>query len=145
MTVQAMVRNRTRRVITIDPDATIADACQLLKAERIGAVVVSSDGRRVAGILSERDIVRCLADQGANLLDQPVSGIMTREVQHCRLADKVVELLGRMTEGRFRHMPIVEDGVLIGMVSIGDIVKYRMEEMAREAEAMRDMIAGGVA
>jgi CBS domain-containing protein len=127
-------------LITIEPTADLAAAASLLAQHRIGAVVIRGAGGRLAGILSERDIVRTLAEQGAAALTVPVGQVMTREVETCGENDSVASLMERMTAGKFRHMPVVEQGQLIGLISIGDVVKQRVEEFERESEAMRDYI-----
>ncbi len=143
MNVETILAGKGRDVLTIAPDAVIADAVQLLGAKGIGAVVVSADGKMVAGILSERDIVHGLAEHGGALLDRRVDELMTRDVETCSGRDTDQEVLALMTERRFRHVPVVEDGVLVGIVSIGDVVKSRLDGIASEAEAMRDYISRG--
>ncbi len=143
MNVETILAGKGRDVLTIAPDATIADAVAVLKARRVGAAVVSIDGKSVAGILSERDIVHGLAEHGAEALDRRVDEFMTRDVMTCLGGDTDREVLALMTERRFRHLPVVEDGVLAGIVSIGDVVKSRLDEIATEAEAMRDYISRG--
>ncbi len=130
-------------IITIKPVATLAEAAKLLSERRIGAVVVSSDGRTPDGILSERDIVRQLGAHGSDVLSSPISEVMTRAVQTCRTGDDAMDILDRMTQGRFRHMPVVdEDGHMLGVVSIGDAVSGRLKELAAEKEALTGMIMG---
>lgn len=130
-------------IVTIAPDATLADAVRLLCDKRIGAVVVSSDGRRPEGILSERDIVRRLGETGLDLLETPVSATMTTPVKTCAIGDDAMSVLERMTAGRFRHMPVVDDtGAMIGLISIGDVVSGRLKELAAEKEALTGMIMG---
>jgi CBS domain-containing protein len=143
MNVETILAGKGRDVLTIAPDATIADAVAVLKARRVGAAVVSIDGKSVAGILSERDIVHGLAEHGAQALERRVDELMTRDVMTCVGGDTDREVLALMTERRFRHLPVVEDGVLAGIVSIGDVVKSRLDEIATEAEAMRDYISRG--
>ena len=143
MNVETILAGKGRDVLTIAPDATIADAVAVLKARRVGAAVVSIDGKSVAGILSERDIVHGLAEHGAQALARRVDELMTRDVMTCVGGDTDREVLALMTERRFRHLPVVEDGVLAGIVSIGDVVKSRLDEIATEAEAMRDYISRG--
>jgi CBS domain-containing protein len=127
-------------VATIAPGATVSEALVRLKEHNVGALVVSADRRTVAGILSERDVVRHLADEGAKLLDQPVSAVMTKNVHTCRPDDSIAELMSRMTDRRIRHLPVVVHGRLTGIVSIGDVVKDRVEEVEREAQALRAYI-----
>ena len=129
-------------VVTIKPDATVRELIALLARHNIGALVVSGDGSSVDGIVSERDVVRRLhEDEG--VVDLPVSAIMTSDVQTCSVEDSVHNLMKVMTEGRFRHLPVVEDGRLTGIVSIGDVVKHRLEELETEAHMLHDYIAGG--
>jgi CBS domain-containing protein len=127
-------------IIGIEPTADLAAAANLLAAHRIGAVVIRGAGGRLAGILSERDIVRALAEHGARALDLPVSQVMTREVETCGEDETVAEIMERMTGGKFRHMPVLSNGKLVGLISIGDVVKERVGEIEQETEAMRDYI-----
>ncbi len=142
MNVETILRNKGNWVATIRPDATVANAVDLLHRERIGAIVVSADGTSVDGILSERDIVIALAEDGADLLARPVADIMTRTVITCDPSDTVGDLMAEMTNRRIRHFPVVTDGRLIGIVSIGDLVKSRLDEVEFEASSMRSFIAG---
>ena len=142
MTVAHILAGKSGGIVTLAPGSSVRDALRLLAEKRIGTVVVSADGTSVEGILSERDIVRELAERGAEILSDPVDALMTSEVQTCTGSESVRRLLERMTEGRFRHMPVVEDGRLIGMVSLGDAVKYRLEEVRDERNALRDFVAG---
>ena len=142
MNVETILRNKGNRVATIRPDATVADAVGTLNRERIGALVVSEDGAGVDGILSERDIVMALADHGGDLLARSVSEIMTRTVITCDPEDSVGELMAEMTNRRIRHFPVVADGRLRGIVSIGDLVKNRLDEVEYEASSLRSFIAG---
>jgi len=141
MNVEAILRSKGRSVATIRPDATITAAVRELKTRGIGALLVSEDGKRLAGILSERDIVHALAEQGAGLLTQTVDSLMTRKVITCLPEDTVSDLMARMTQHRFRHLPVVKDGTLLGIVSIGDLVKNRIEEVEFEADSLRSFIA----
>ncbi|WCR11784.1 CBS domain-containing protein [Paracoccus stylophorae] len=130
-------------IITIRPEATLAEAAQLLAKQRIGAVVVSADGKTPDGILSERDVVRQMAKGEADMLSTPVSTVMTREVQTCKTGDDALAILERMTAGRFRHLPVVDDqGHMLGVVSIGDAVSGRLKELAAEKDALTGMIMG---
>ncbi|WP_370515080.1 CBS domain-containing protein [Paracoccus sp. S-4012] len=132
-----------RRVATVSPDTTLAEATAILAEKRIGALVVSSDGARPEGILSERDIVREIGRQGHTALDRPVREAMTAPIATCRTGDDALVILDRMTQGRFRHLPVVdEDGVMIGLVSIGDAVSGRLKELSAEKEALTGMIMG---
>jgi CBS domain-containing protein len=140
MTVKSILSNKGGDVITIDPNATLEAAIALLAERRIGAVVVLGPERRVIGILSERDIVRALAEKGAAALTTPLAQVMTRKVSTCTELDTVSEIMEQMTAGKFRHVPVVDQDRLVGIVSIGDVVKHRLGEMERESEALRDYI-----
>lgn len=130
-------------IITIKPGATLADAVSLLSELRIGAVVVSEDGETPTGILSERDIVRQLGKAGPDVLSLPISQVMTKSVQTCSTGEDALTILERMTEGRFRHLPVVdENGRMLGVVSIGDAVSGRLKELAAEKDALTGMIMG---
>ena len=120
--------------------ASLAEAIKVLAEKRIGAALILGADRRIAGIISERDIVRALAERGATVLGEPVSQTMTRKVETCNENETVATIMERMTAGKFRHMPVVDQGRLVGVVSIGDIVKHRVHEMERESVAMRDYI-----
>jgi CBS domain-containing protein len=146
MTVKAILSRKGNEVVMISPTATLFEAVKILDSCRIGAVVVAGADRRIQGILSERDIVRTLAHNiraagGCQLCDEPVEKVMTREVETCRQTDTVYDLMDRMTKGKFRHVPVIEDGRLAGMISIGDVVKHRLAEMASESNALREYIA----
>ena len=141
MNVETILRNKGNWVATIRPDATVGDAVDTLKRERIGAIVVSEDGEGVDGILSERDIVIALAEHGEDLLARSVGEIMTRTVITCDPTDSVGELMAEMTNRRIRHFPVVADGRLCGIVSIGDLVKNRLDEVEFEAQSLRSFIA----
>jgi CBS domain-containing protein len=142
MNVETILRNKGNRVTTIRSDATIADAVAILRRDGIGALVVSDDGGQVDGILSERDVVAALADDGAALLSRPIAEVMTRTVLTCEPQDTVAELMAEMTNRRIRHFPVVENGRLCGIISIGDVVKSRLDEIEFEADSMRSFIAG---
>ena len=142
MKIEAMLAEKGDRVATVRSDATIASVVRLLKLERIGALVVSDDGSAISGIISERDIVRGLAEHGEALLDMTVAEIMTSAVKTCRPDAKVTDVMTEMTRGRFRHMPVVEGGKLSGIISIGDVVKNRLEELETETHVLRDFIVG---
>jgi CBS domain-containing protein len=142
MNVETILRNKGNSVATIRPDATVAEAVDILNRKRIGALVVSEDGHGVDGILSERDIVIALAEHAADLLSRPVGEIMTRTVITCGPSDTVGELMAEMTNRRIRHFPVVAEGRLCGIVSIGDLVKNRLDEVEFEASSMRSFIAG---
>lgn len=140
MNVKTILATKGGDVVRIEPSATLKDAAALLAERRIGAVVILGAGERLAGILSERDIVRAVAESGPAALDLPVSQVMTRNVTTCGENETVASIMERMTSGRFRHMPVVEKDRLIGLISIGDVVKNRVEEIEAESEAMRDYI-----
>lgn len=143
MNVETILRNKGSWVATIRPDATIEEAVEVLRRERIGALVVSDDGDSVDGVLSERDIVNALARDGADLLERTVDEVMTRSVVTCEPNDSVGELMAEMTNRRIRHLPVLKDGRLYGIVSIGDVVKNRLDEVEFEANSLRSFIAGG--
>jgi len=138
MNVEGILRSKGASVVTIKPDATVADLVRGLREERIGAMVVSEDGRAVLGIVSERDVVRGLADRGPRVLEALVAELMTREVVACTPRDTVKQVMSEMTRRRIRHLPVVADGVLYGIVSIGDVVKNRLEEMETETNVLRE-------
>ncbi|MFK7937986.1 MAG: CBS domain-containing protein [Roseovarius sp.] len=129
-------------VITVTPDTEVSDAAKLLAERRIGGLVVSGDGTRADGILSERDIVRSLAMRGSACLQDKVRDLMTANPVCCSQQDSSDTVLSRMTDGRFRHMPVVHDGALVGIVTIGDVVKARMDELSMEKNALEGMIMG---
>ena len=128
-------------VATIEPAMATSDAVKELSRRRIGALVVTSADGKIAGIISERDIVRRLGEEGPSALARPVAEIMTTTVQTCTPEDTAFDLLGRMTQGRFRHMPVIADGRMQGILSIGDVVKARLEEIEAENAAMADMLS----
>jgi CBS domain-containing protein len=140
MTVKAILKAKGADVVTVAPDVSIAAASRRLAERRIGALVVQDADSRVIGILSERDIVVALAEHGAAALDEPVKQVMTRRVVSCELTETVSAVMERMTAGRFRHVPVIEDSRLIGIVSIGDIVKHRLDQIEGESAALRDYI-----
>jgi CBS domain-containing protein len=139
MTVRTILAAKGRDVVTIEPSATLAAAAELLAKKRIGAIVILGADRRIVGILSERDIVRAIAER-ADALGEPVSVVMTRSVSTCNETETVISVMERMSTGKFRHMPVVDQGRLVGMVSIGDVVKHRLHAMERDSAAMRDYI-----
>lgn len=141
MNVEAILSTKGRDVMTIAPDVSVLDASKLLSSKKIGALVVSEDGETPLGIISERDIVNSIGARGASVLNEKVDGLMTRDIRTCALGDTGDQVLSVMTERRFRHLPVVEGGKLCGIISIGDVVKIRLSEMTREAEAMREYIA----
>jgi CBS domain-containing protein len=130
-----------RQIITMKPTETVKTATEVLAKHRIGAVIVSSDGAIVDGILSERDIVRALGTRGASTLDLQVQDLMTAEVIGCHPEDTAISVLEKMTDGRFRHMPVVDAARMIGVISIGDVVKARITEVQSENAALTDMIS----
>ena len=140
MTVSIILAGKGREGVTIEPTASLAAAVALLAEKRIGAVLILGADRRITGILSERDIVRALAERGAAALDEQVSSAMTRRVSTCHDNETVATIMERMTAGKFRHVPVVDQGRLVGIVSIGDVVKHRLHEMERDSAAMRDYI-----
>jgi CBS domain-containing protein len=129
-------------VMTIAPDATVADAAAQLSARKIGSLVVSDDGKKAMGILSERDIVREVGKRGAGCLTEAVSEMMTKKLVTCDTHETADAVLQTMTNGRFRHMPVVEDGQMVGFITIGDVVKARLSELAMEKDALEGMIMG---
>jgi CBS domain-containing protein len=140
MNVKAILATKGGDTVSIEPTADLAAAAQLLSAHRIGAVVILGAGGRLGGILSERDIVRAISEHGAAALKLPVSQVMTRNVATCGEDDSIASIMERMTAGKFRHMPVLAKGELIGLVSIGDVVKQRVAEIEQESEALRDYI-----
>ncbi|MDH5798655.1 MAG: CBS domain-containing protein [Paracoccaceae bacterium] len=129
-------------IVTIAPSATITEAVELLSSKKIGALVVSRDGSAPVGILSERDIVRELGRRGPACLGETVEKMMTKDVINCSREDTADRILAQMTEGRFRHLPVVENGKMVGLISIGDVVKARLSELSMEKDALEGMIMG---
>ena len=129
-------------VMTIAPETPVSEAAARLSQEKIGCLVISEDGKSALGILSERDIVRELGRSGAGCLAQPVSELMTRALVDCSLDESADDVLTKMTVGRFRHIPICEGGQMVGLISIGDVVKARLSELAMEKTALEGMIMG---
>ena len=140
MTVRTILSAKGGEVVTIEPNASLATAAKRLAERKIGALVVIGAEHRVIGILSERDIVQELAAHGTAALQLPLTDIMTRNVTTCGIGDTISSVMERMTNGKFRHLPVVEQGRLAGLVSIGDVVKHRLKEMEREQSALRDYI-----
>ena len=140
MTVSIILAAKGRDVVSVEPNATLSSVVALLAERRIGAALVLGVDRRIVGIVSERDIVRAFAERGAAALDDPVSRIMTRRVSTCTEGETISSIMERMTEGKFRHLPVVDQGRVIGIISIGDVVKQRLHEMERDSAAMRDYI-----
>ncbi len=141
MTVAAMLSEKGREVVTTSAAASIAGAIDTLAEHKIGALVVVDENDRIAGIISERDVVRALAGQHGEILSAPISTVMTRAVVTCGEGETINEVMKRMTRGRFRHLPVVENGRLTGIISIGDVVRARIEQVEREADDMRAYIA----
>ena len=143
MLVQQILKSKpTQGVFTILPEASVSEAAQLLSSKRIGSLVVSKTGESADGILSERDIVRELGKRGQTCLTDKVSDMMTRKLVTCAPDDSAEWVLAKMTEGRFRHMPVLKDGKMVGLVTIGDVVKARLTEVAMENQALEEMIMG---
>lgn len=142
MQVAEILRSKGFDVATVQPNHTVADALNTMSEHNIGAVVVTSDGTAIDGIVSERDIVRALTGTPEHLLSQEVTTIMTRTVFTCTPTDRLHDLMSRMTDKRIRHLPVEIDGALGGIISIGDVVKHRVSELETEARAMEDYIQG---
>ncbi len=142
MSVSHILKSKGSDVITAKPQDHLRDIAQTLASKRIGAIVILSSSGKIEGIVSERDVVRCLAAEGAKALEVPVSKIMTKGVKTCNESDSEIELMALMTENRIRHLPVVDHGKLVGMISIGDVVKFRIEAIEREAADMKAYIAG---
>jgi CBS domain-containing protein len=140
MTVNDILSQKGNQVLTIEPAATLATAVQMLAQRRIGALVVTGADHRIVGIISERDIVRVLGEKGTAVLGAPVADVMTRKVVSCARNETIAEIMERMTGGKFRHVPVVEHGRLVGIVSIGDVVKARLSELEYEQDALREYI-----
>lgn len=140
MNVSAILADKGHDVVTIEPAATLAKAAQLLTEKRIGALLILGADHRLIGVISERDIVEALADRGSMALTEPVSQSMTREVATCTENEPTASLMEKMTTGRFRHLPVVDQDRLIGIVSIGDVVKHRLQQLEQESAAMHDYI-----
>ena len=143
MLVQQILNSKASNdVVTVAPGTLVRDAAQILADKRIGTVVISQTGTTADGILSERDIVRELANHGAGCLAKKVDDFMTTKLITCTRSDSADDVLHQMTEGRFRHMPVVEDGEMVGLITIGDTVKARLSELAMEKDALQGMIMG---
>jgi CBS domain-containing protein len=139
MTVRSILDTKGHDVESVEPGDKLSEAVRHLAQRKIGAVLVMT-GTRMEGILSERDIVRVLGEQGAGALDQPVSDVMTRRVVSCQPSDTVASIMEMMTLGKFRHLPVIEGGVVVGLISIGDVVKWRVQEYESEQEALTHYI-----
>lgn len=140
MTVSAILSVKGRDVVTIEPAATLIAATKLLAEKHIGALLILGADHQIAGILSERDIVRAIAKRGSGALDDLVSTAMTREVIICKETETIASIMDRMTVGKFRHLPVVDQNRVVGMISIGDVVKHRVHEIERDAAQMREYI-----
>ena len=141
MNVATILKQKGGKIVSIGPNTTLQEAANLLASERIGATLVLDGQDKILGIVSERDIVRAIAARGAGCLSMAVASVMTAPVKTCRASDTIDQLMAQMTSGRFRHVPVVEDGRLAGIVSIGDVVKFRIAETELEVTAIRDYIA----
>jgi CBS domain-containing protein len=139
MTVRAILDSKGHHILSVEPEAKLSAAVKILGERKIGAVLVMSKGR-IEGILSERDIVRVLSERGGNVLDEAVGEVMTRKVVSCRQSDTVAAIMETMTTGKFRHLPVVDGDRVVGLISIGDIVKWRVQEYENEQEALRQYI-----
>ena len=142
MSVSHILKSKGRDVITASANDKLKSIAEILATKRIGAIVILGSNNKIEGIVSERDVVRCLATEGAKALDIPVSKIMSKGVKTCSESDSETELMALMTDNRIRHLPVVDHGKLIGMISIGDVVKFRIEAIEREAADMKAYIAG---
>lgn len=140
MHVKNILSVKGSSVVSIEPTATLEIAVRTLAQHKIGALLVLGPDRRIIGILSERDIVRVLAEQGASALTQPLAQVMTRKVFTCSPSETISVIMERMTAGKFRHVPVIDQDQVVGVVSIGDVVKYRLQEMEHESAALRDYI-----
>jgi CBS domain-containing protein len=140
MHVKNILSVKGSNVVSIEPTATLETAVRTLAQHKIGALLVLGPDRRIIGILSERDIVRVLAEQGASALTQPLAQVMTRKVFTCSPSETISVIMERMTAGKFRHVPVIDQDQVVGVVSIGDVVKYRLQEMEHESAALRDYI-----
>lgn len=140
MNVKDILSLKGSQVLTIEPTATLAMAVKVLAQRRIGALVVTGADHRIVGIISERDIVRVLDERGTAVLDLPVAEVMTRKVVTCAQSETIADIMERMTGGKFRHVPVIEQGRLVGIVSIGDVVKARLGDLEHEQDAMREYI-----
>lgn len=143
MNVASILKVKGQAVTTARPDTTLLDITQKLAAKKIGAIVIVGESGRVAGIISERDVIRAIAERGVSALTIPVAEVMTRNVIVCHKTQPVDELMELMTQGRFRHLPVIDDDSLVGIVSIGDVVKNHIAEVEMEVSAMRGYLATG--
>ena len=143
MNVATILKLKGRSVSTARPDCSLLEVASKLHAKRIGAIVVVGDNGQVAGIISERDVIRAIAEGGVTALQRPISDVMTADVVSCQEASMLDELMELMTQGRFRHLPVMEDGALVGIISIGDVVKNHVAEVEKEATSMRNYLSTG--
>ncbi|MFO1071782.1 MAG: CBS domain-containing protein [Geminicoccaceae bacterium] len=143
MIIDVILSSKGREVSIVAPGTPVAEVVQRMRNERIGALVVSTDGRTIKGIISDRGVMHAIADHGVGVMQQPIEAIMAQQVVTCRPTDPVGAIMGLMTERRIRHIPVVDsDGQMCGIISIGDVVKNRLDAVQREAEAMREYISG---
>ena len=143
MKVATILKDKGAKVTTLEGDTSLEDAIKALAQHRIGAVVILDAQEHIAGVFSERDAVRAISEEGADALRRPISDLMTRKVISCSREDSLDQVLEQMTEGRFRHLPVVEGGQLCGIISIGDVVKLKIASTESEAEALREYITTG--
>lgn len=143
MNVATILKSKGRAVSTLRPDVTLLEVSAKLSLKRIGAIVIVGDGGCVAGIVSERDVIRAISKHGCEALQLSVSEIMTRDVESCQESDPIDEVMEAMTKGRFRHLPVIEDDALVGIISIGDVVKIHVAEVEMEVSAMRSYLSTG--
>ncbi|UZD92351.1 CBS domain-containing protein [Cognatishimia activa] len=143
MLVQQILKEKgDAEVVSVKPGSLVQDAAKILADRRIGTVIVSADGETADGILSERDIVREIGNRGPSCMSDQVDDMMTKDLVTCGLNDDAVSILAKMTEGRFRHMPVLQNGKLVGIITLGDVVKARLSELAMEKDALEGMIMG---
>lgn len=143
MNVASILKAKGRAVSTVRPNATLLDVAKKLGPKKIGAIVVVGENGHVSGIISERDIIRAISERGAPALSLMVSEVMTRNVVSCQETSELDELMETMTKGRFRHLPVIEDDALVGIISIGDVVSHHVAEVEMEVSAMRNYLATG--
>ena len=139
MTVRSILDTKGHQIVSLEPEAKLSAAVKTLAERKIGAVLVMQAGR-IEGILSERDVVRVLGERGAAVLEEPVNAVMTRKDVHCKQSDTVSAIMEMMTRGKFRHLPVLDGERVVGLISIGDVVKWRVQEYEREQEALREYI-----
>lgn len=143
MNVASILKLKGRAVSTVRPNSTLLEVSKKLASKKIGAIVVVGENGHVTGIISERDIIRAVSEHGTSALSLMVSEVMTRNVVSCQETSELDELMEMMTKGRFRHLPVIEDDALVGIISIGDVVKYHVAEVEMEVSAMRNYLATG--